>query len=192
MPTTAPRTRAAVTQLLAAWNAGDEHARDRLIPIVYADLRRMARRYMRRERDGHTLQPTELVHEAFMRLVDSGADWQGRAHFFAVAAQVMRRILVDHARTRQAAKRGSGAPALVLEDVAAPIHSDVDLLALDDALRLLGDLDPRQCQVVELRFFGGLSVEETAEVLGISTATVKREWQMAKAWLYRQLAATTP
>jgi RNA polymerase sigma factor (TIGR02999 family) len=187
--TPAPDPRAAVTQLLAAWNGGDSRARDRLIPIVYADLRRMARRYMRRERDGHSLQPTELVHEAFLRLVDSGTDWQGRGHFFAVAAQVMRRILVDHARTRQASKRGSGVAMIALEDLSVPIRADLDLVALDDALRTLGALDPRQCQVVELRFFGGLSVEETAEVLGISTATVKREWQLAKAWLYRELGA---
>lgn len=178
--------------LLRAWSDGDQHALDRLTPIVYGELRRLARRYLRRERPGHSLQTTAVVNEAWIRLVDyERMQWQNRAHFFAVSAQLIRRILVDHAR-RHNLKRGGGVQHVSL-DAAAIVGGDrdADLVALDDALNLLAGLDPRKVQVVEMRFFGGLSVEETAEVLKVSPVTVKREWRAAKAWLYRELTGGT-
>jgi RNA polymerase sigma factor (TIGR02999 family) len=179
----------AVTRLLLAWSGGDAGARDALLPLVYHELRRVARQHLRHERPGHTLQPTALVHEAYMKLVDlRRLRWQGRAHFFAVAARLMRRILVDHARGRAAAKRGGGRRMIALQGLGeASPEPELDVVALDEALARLAALDPRQERIVELRFFAGLDVEETARVLGISPATVKREWRTAKAWLYREL-----
>ncbi len=179
---------AAVSGLLRAWSEGDRAALDRLTPIVYDELRRLASRYMKGERTGHSLQTTALVNEAYMRLVDyKSMQWQNRAHFFAVSAQLMRRILVDHAR-RHNLKRGGGVQHVSLEDTAV-VGGDraADLGALDDALHALAQIDPRKVQVVEMRFFGGLSVEETAEVLKVSPVTVMRDWSTAKAWLYREL-----
>jgi RNA polymerase sigma factor (TIGR02999 family) len=167
---------------------------DRLIPLVYDELRLIAGRFLRHERPSHTLQSTALVHEAFLRLVDqTRTDWQSRAHFFGVAATVIRNILVDHARARQAAKRGGPMPALSLDDaVAFPKDRDLELIAVDDALLSLSRFDPQQSRIVELRFFAGLSIEETAEVLRISTSTVKRDWILAKAWIYHTLSNTGP
>ena len=184
-----------VTQLLLAWGAGDQAAGDRLLAAVYTELRRQAARAMRRESSEHTLQTTALVHEAYLRLVDQRrVVWQNRAHFFGVAAQLMRRILVDHARERRAAKRGGGARPLTLGDVddaAAPAaDAGADVLALHEALERLAALDPEQARLVELRYFAGLSIEETAEALGVSPATVKREWAIARAWLRRELIAS--
>jgi RNA polymerase sigma factor (TIGR02999 family) len=178
-----------VTGLLQAWGGGDPAALDQLVPIVYDELHRQAQRYLRRENPGHTLQTTALVHEAYLRLVDQReARWQNRAQFFGVAAQAMRRILVDHARRHQAAKRGGSAVPVPLEEgEVAAAGSDVDLVALDDALTRLAALDPQQARVVELRYFTGLGIAETAEALRISPATVKREWAMARAWLKREL-----
>jgi RNA polymerase sigma-70 factor (ECF subfamily) len=178
-----------VSTLLRAWSDGDQSALERLTPIVYDGLRRLARRYMRRERPGHSLQTTALVNEAYMRLVDyERMKWQDRAHFFAVSAQLMRRILVEHAR-RHNLKRGGGVPHVPLEEAAVVGGGqDADLVALDDAMNALARIDPRKVQVVEMRFFGGLSVEETAEVLKVSPITVKRDWSTAKLWLYRELA----
>ncbi len=178
-----------VSQLLLAWRNGDQQALDQLMPLVYDELRRLAAAYLRREHPGHTLQTTALVHEAYLRLVDqTHADWQNRAQFFGVAAQLMRRILVDHARTQHAAKRGSGALKLSLNEAAGKTKEKAaEVVALDDALAELAALDPQQSRLVELRYFAGLSIVETAEVLGISPATVKREWNTAKAWLYNQL-----
>jgi RNA polymerase sigma factor (TIGR02999 family) len=176
------------SQLLRAWSGGDQRALDRLTPIVYEELRRLAHYYMERERANHTLQTTALVNEAYIRLVDyKRMQWQDRAHFFAVAAQVMRRILVDHARSHNL-KRGAGVLHVHLDDVAV-LDTDRtgDMVALDDALTALGRLDPRKVQIIEMRFFGGLSVEETAEVLNVSPATVRRDWSIAKFWLYREL-----
>jgi RNA polymerase sigma factor (TIGR02999 family) len=181
-----------VSSLLLAWSEGDQSALDRLIPIVYAEMHRLARRYMKRERPGHSLQTTALVNEAYMRLVDyERMQWQNRAHFFAVSAQLMRRILVEHAR-RHNLKRGGGVPHVSLEEVAV-VGGDraADLVALDDAMNALARLDSRKVQVVEMRFFGGLSVEETAEVLKVSPITVLRDWSTAKAWLYRELTDRT-
>lgn len=177
-----------VTRLLLDWSQGDQTAFDLLMPLVYDELRALADRSLRRERSGHTLQGTALVHEAYLRLIDQRrVRWQDRAHFFAVAAQVMRRILVDHARRHGAAKRGGGTPTLPLGDVAASMPvPDIDLLALDQMLDRLAALDVRQSRIVELRFFGGLTVEETAEALRLSPSTVKNEWSMARAWLYRE------
>jgi RNA polymerase sigma-70 factor (ECF subfamily) len=178
-----------VSKLLLAWSDGDRSALDKLTPIVYDELHRLARRHMRRERPGHSLQTTALVNEAYMRLVDySHMQWQNRAHFFAVSAQLMRRILVEHAR-RHNLKRGGGVQHVSLEDTAL-VGGDraADLVALDDAMNELGRLDPRKVQVVEMRFFGGLSVEETAEVLKVSPVTVRRDWRTARAWLYRELS----
>lgn len=176
-----------VSQLLVAWTAGDNGALDRLTPIVYDELRRLARRHMRRERAGHTLQTTELVHEAYTRLVDyNRMQWQSRAHFFAVAAQLMRRILVDHAR-RHNVKRGAGFRHLTLDESVLADANDPDLVALDEAMSALGKLDVRKVKVVEMRYFGGLSVEEIAEVLKVSAVTVKRDWRSAKLWLFREL-----
>ncbi len=181
-----------ISGLLRAWGDGDRGALDQLTPIVYDELRRLASHYMRGERPGHSLQATALVNEAYMRLVDyKGMQWQNRAHFFAVSAQLMRRILVDHAR-RHNMKRGGGVQHVSLDETAI-VGGDraADLVALDDALDALARLDSRKVQVVELRFFGGLSVEETAEVLKVSSVTVMRDWSTAKAWLYRELSGTT-
>lgn len=180
-----------VAVLLRAWSGGDSKALDKLTPIVYDELRRLARHYLRGERPDHSLQTTALVHEAYLRLVDhTRMEWQDRAHFFAVSARVMRRILVDHARRRNA-KRGRGLRRVALEE-ATMVGGErpTDLAALDDALTSLAERDPRKAQVVEMRFFGGLSVDESAEVLGVSSVTVMREWRTAKAWLYRELASS--
>ena len=178
-----------VTQLLLGWGKGDKEALDQLLPLVYDELRRQAARYLRRERAGHTLQTTALIHEAYIRLVDQKrVHWQNRAHFFGIAAQLMRRILVDHARAKKRVKRGGSDVRVSLAESALTVKNrDLDVLALDQALDRLAQVDEQQARVVELRFFSGLSVEETAEVLKISTATVKREWSMAKAWLHREI-----
>jgi RNA polymerase sigma-70 factor (ECF subfamily) len=179
-----------VTQLLLAWSQGDEAALDRLIPVVYRELRRLAHRHMRGERPGHSLQTTALVHEAYQRLVDTPhVHWQDRTHFFAVCAQLMRRILVDFARSRRYQKRGGGLRLVSLDEaMAAPLERSRDLVALDEALTALAAIDPRKAKVVELRFFGGLTAEETAEVLGVSPDTVLRDWKMAKVWLLNELS----
>ena len=179
-----------VTQLLIDWSKGDQAALDRLMPLVYSELRRLAANYLRRERQGHTLQPTALVNEAYLRLVDQkNAKWQNRAQFFGISAQLMRRILVDHARGRQAAKRGGSEQQRLSITSAEKVLKDsgIDLLALNEALDELAKMDPQQSRIVELKFFGGLSIEETAEVLGVGHATVERDWKMARAWLRRQL-----
>ena len=178
-----------VTRLLSDWSNGDRRALDELLPLVYDELRHLANAYLKRERDGHTLQSTALVHEAFLRLVNQhDVQWQGRAHFFGIAAQMIRRILVDHARAQRAAKRGAGAVRIDLgEELAVAQQRDLDLIVLDDALERLASMDERQSRIVELRFFAGLSVEDTADVMGISTATVKREWSSARAWLFREV-----
>ena len=178
-----------VTQWLLEWSGGDQGALDHLIPAVYDELHRVAAAYLRREPAGHTLQPTALVHEAYLRLVDeSRVDWHSRAHFFGAAARLMRQILVDHVRRRHAAKRGGGAFKVTIDEASASYAPpDLDLLALDSALTELAALDPQQSRVVEMRFFGGLSIEETAEVLAVSPATVKRDWTTAKAFLRRRL-----
>ena len=181
-----------VSGLLRAWSDGDRDALDRLTPIVYAELHRLARQYMKRERPGHSLQATALVNEAYMRLVDyKGMHWQNRAHFFAVSAQLMRRILVEHAR-RHNLKRGGNVAHVSLEDaVIVGGDRDANLVLLDEAMNNLAQFDSRKAQVVEMRFFGGLSVDETAEVLKVSPVTVMRDWSTAKAWLYRELAGGT-
>jgi RNA polymerase sigma-70 factor, ECF subfamily len=178
-----------VTNLLIQLKNGNRDAEPRLVPLVYAELRRLAGHYMRGERPGHTLQATALVHEAYLRLVgQKEISWQNRAHFFGVAANLMRRILVDHARAKQAKKRGGSGQKLSLDEaVLVKPEAPEQFLALDEALERLAKRDPRQSRIVELRFFGGLSEEETAEVLGISTRTVKRDWSVARAWLYQQL-----
>jgi RNA polymerase sigma factor (TIGR02999 family) len=187
---TASEVSTEVTQLLLDWEAGDQEAMESLIPLVYEDLHLRARGFLRRERAGHTLQPTALVNEAYLRLVDQKrVRWHNRAQFFGVAAKMMRRILVDHARKRHAAKRGDGLSVLPLDEAAAsPYQRDADLVALDDALQILADLDVRACRVVELRFFGGLSIDEAAQVLEVSPATVKNDWSKARAWLYREVS----
>jgi RNA polymerase sigma-70 factor, ECF subfamily len=181
----------AVTELLRAWSDGDESALERLLPLVEAELHRLARGYMARERGGHTLQPTALVNEAFLRLIDARhVRWQDRAHFLGIAARLMRRVLVDHARSRGYQKRGGGAVRVTLTEalaVAPEPALDLDLAALDRALDELAADDARKARVIELRFFGGLSVEETAEVLHLSTDTIKRDWRLAKLWLLRAL-----
>jgi RNA polymerase sigma factor (TIGR02999 family) len=179
-----------VTQLLLAWNRGDRGALDQLIPLVYDELRRAAKRYMRRERTGHTLQTTALVNEVYMRLIDAeSVRWQDRAHFFAIAAQLMRRVLVEFARRRQQQKRGGDLQQVTLDEaLMVADNRSLDLVALDDALNALASLDQRQSQVVEMRFFGGLSEDEIAEVLGVSPRTVRNDWSMAKAWLLRELS----
>lgn len=190
MPTVAPvkRARRSVTALLSAWSDGDESALNELMPIVHGELRALARRFMRGERNDHTLQTTALVNEAYVRLVDlSRVRWQNRAHFFAMSARLMRRILVDHARSRAYQKRGGGARRISLHESMVAIGHDPDLIALDDALDALAAIDPRKSQVVELRFFAGLSVEETAEALHVSPETVGRDWRFAKTWLLREL-----
>jgi RNA polymerase sigma-70 factor (ECF subfamily) len=178
-----------ITHLLNEWSDGDERALDRLTPLVYAELRQQAARYLRRERPGHSLQTTALINEAYLRLIDAkDVRWQSRAHFFAIAANLMRRILVDHARRRYAENRGGSQIQLTISDVdAAAKETDVDVLAIDEALDRLAALDPQQAQIVELRFFSGLSVEETAAALGISPKTVKRDWSVARAWLRREI-----
>jgi len=178
-----------VTQLLAQWRNGDRDSLDRLMPLVYQELRLIASRFLRHERPGHTLQSTALVNEAFLRLVNQqDVQWRNRAHFFGIAAQMIRRILVDHARAAQADKRGAGAVRIELEDhLAVSSQSELDLVGLDECLQKLAALDERQARIVELRFFTGLSVEETAEVMQVSTATVKREWSSARAWLFREM-----
>jgi RNA polymerase sigma factor (TIGR02999 family) len=189
----AARSAADVTGLLRAWAAGEPGAVDALFPAVYEELRRQARRAMRRESEAHTLQPTALVHEVYLRLVDQRqARWESRSQFFAVAAQAMRRVLVDHARTRRRAKRGSGRTPLALEQVdvaelAPDAGADIDVLDLDEALTRFAVVDPRKARLVELRYFGGLSIPEAAAVLGVSAATVTREWAVARAWLRREL-----
>jgi RNA polymerase sigma factor (TIGR02999 family) len=178
-----------ITRLLADWSKGDGQALEKLTPLVYDELRRLAGRYLRRERPGHTLQSTALVHEAYLRLIgQSSVRWQNRAHFFGIAAGMIRRILVDYARARGAEKRGAAVEKLSLDDaVVLPSGRDLDLVALDDALEDLARMDARQARVVELRFFAGLTLEETAEVLQMSLATAKRDWVSAKAWLSREL-----
>jgi RNA polymerase sigma factor (TIGR02999 family) len=181
-----------VSQLLRAWSDGDQTALDKLMPLVYEELRRMAKRHMDRQGPGHTLQTTALIHEAYLRLVDQKETrWQNRAHFFAVAATAMRHILVDYARTRQAAKRGGEAVVVSLDEAAvASDERAAEMAALDDALEGLAAFDRRKCRVVELRYFGGLSVEETAEVLKVSRETVARDWRLARTWLLRELSKT--
>jgi RNA polymerase sigma factor (TIGR02999 family) len=179
-----------VTQLLLAWSQGDEGALEKLVPLVYAELRRLAHRYMRQERPGHTLQTTALIHEAYQRLIDTPQpSWQDRTHFFAVCARLMRRILVDFARARGYQKRGGGARVIHFEEGLVPAGvRGRDWVALDEALKALLSIDERKSRVVELRFFGGLTTEETAEVLKVSSDTVQRDWKIAKAWLLRELA----
>ena len=176
-----------VTTLLQAWSEGNAAARDRLMPYVYAELRRRAAGQLRRERRGHTLRPTDLVHETYLRLIEQNPAWQNREQFFAVASTLMRRILVDHARHRAAAKRGGGLRVTLDEGAAAAPVAEPDLLDLDAALDELSQLDARQASLVELRFFGGLEIAEAARALGVSLATANRDWAMAKAWLYRRL-----
>jgi len=180
-----------VTQLLVAWGGGDQAARDELMPLVYEELRRLAHQCMSRERPGHTLQTSALVNEAYLRLVDQkNVRWQDRAHFFGIAARLMRQVLVDYARKRRYAKRGGDARRVPLDE--AMIVSEeraADVVSLDDALKSLAEIDPRQSQIVELRFFGGLSIEETAEVLAVSPGTVMRDWTLAKAWLRRAVTS---
>jgi RNA polymerase sigma factor (TIGR02999 family) len=181
-----------ITRLLHEWRGGDKQALERLIPLVHAELHTLASRYLSHERRDHTLQTTALVNEAYLKLAGQrNVDWQNRAHFFGIAAQLMRRILVDHARRDRRVKRGAGAPHVPLEDFDPPGPADAvdpaDAYTLDRALSRLEAFDPQQGRVVELRYFGGMTIEETAEVLGISTATVKREWAVARAWLYREI-----
>ena len=177
-----------VTQLLIDWSKGDKAALDKLVPYVYDELRRLARHYMRRERAGHTLQTSALINEAYLRLVDQSVAWQNRAHFFGIAARLMRQILVDHARAHQYAKRGGGAQKVSLDEAANLAQGRAaEIVALDEALESLTAIDPQQGRIVELRFFGGLTIEETSEVLGISHATVERDWSVARAWLRRQM-----
>ncbi len=188
-----------VTGLLMAWSSGDERAQDKLMPLVYEELQQIASRYLRREYVGHTMQTVDLANEAYMKLVDQNqVDWKNRAHFFGIAANIMRRILIDQARSRQAVKRGGEVKKFSLDHEAVQLsyvgfseEPNFDLLDLDDALKELAEFDPRQGKLVELRFFGGLSIAETGEVLEISPATVKREWNVAKAWLKRRLSQHT-
>ncbi|MBA3713841.1 MAG: sigma-70 family RNA polymerase sigma factor [Pyrinomonadaceae bacterium] len=182
-----------VTCILQEWGAGNRDAHERLMPLVYGELRRLARQYLYKERSGHTLQPTALVHEAYLRLIDqTRVTWQNRAHFYGVAAQLMRRILVDHARAHTAEKRGGDMTRFTLDE--AQLHpqqqKSVDLLALDEALQRLAKIDERKSRVVEMRFFGGLKEDEIAVCLNVSTKTVMREWKIAKLWLYRELTTT--
>jgi RNA polymerase sigma factor (TIGR02999 family) len=179
-----------VTQLLVAWGNGDQAARDQLMPLVYTELHRLAHRHIKKERPGHTLQTSALVNEAFLRLVDQrDVHWQSRAHFFGIAAQMMRRILVDYARSRRFAKRGGAARQVSLdEELLVTKQRNEDVVGLDDALTELATVDERKSKVVELKFFGGLSIEETAEVLGVSSGTVMRDWTLAKAWLRRAMS----
>ncbi|HVU45110.1 MAG TPA: sigma-70 family RNA polymerase sigma factor [Terracidiphilus sp.] len=181
-----------VTVLLGRWRSGDNEALQALIPLVYDEMRRLAHRYLRRERPGHTLQSTALVHEAFVRLTgNTPPQWEDRAHFFGITAHLMRQILVEYARNRNAGKRGGAAVKLSIDSVEeCAIKPDLDIVALDDALKDLAKIDPQQSRVVELRFFSGLSIEDTAEVMGISVSTVKRDWNTARVWLFRELDRT--
>ena len=185
-----PRQEHEITQLLAEWRDGNQAALDDLYPLVYDELHRLARRYMSKERKGHTLQTTALINEAYVRLVDQrNVQWANRSHFFAISAQIMRRILIDHARRQAYAKRGGGARQVSLEETAVFVQDNLsEFLRLDEALKSLAELDPRRSQVVELKYFGGLNNDEIAGVLKISKNTVIRDWNMARAWLYRQLA----
>jgi RNA polymerase sigma-70 factor (ECF subfamily) len=185
-----PRQEHEITQLLAEWRDGNQAALDELYPLVYDELHRLARRYMSKERKDHTLQTTALINEAYVRLVDQrNVQWANRSHFFAISAQIMRRILIDHARRQAYAKRGGGARQVSLEETATMVHGDPsEFLRLDEALKSLAELDPRRSQVVELKYFGGLNNDEIAGVLKISKNTVIRDWNMARAWLYGQLA----
>ena len=178
-----------VTSLLLDWNSGNHASRDSLLDLVYHELRQLARRYMKAEKPGHTLQPTALVHEAYFRLIDqSRVNWQNRAQFFGIASQIIRRVLVDHARSRDRLKRGGDALKVTWTgNVEVKTPEGLDVVVLDDALQRLATLDPQQSRIIELRFFGGLSIEETGEALNLSPATVKREWAMARAWLYREI-----
>jgi RNA polymerase sigma factor (TIGR02999 family) len=189
-----PRQEHEITQLLAAWRDGNQAALDELYPLVYDELHRLARRYMSRERKGHTLQTTALINEAYVRLVDQrNVQWANRSHFFAISAQIMRRILIDHARRHAYAKRGGGARQVSLDETATMAQGDFsEFIRLDEALKSLAELDPRRSQVVELRYFGGLNNEEIAGVLKISENTVIRDWNMARAWLHSQLAGGAP
>ena len=184
-------TQTQITQLLKQWNGGDQQALETLMPLVYSELKRLAGSYLRRERPDHTLQSAALVNEAYLRLVNQNeVQWQNKAHFFGIAAQMMRRILVDHARNHKAAKRGAGMPLLELDEaVAQAQNQSINLRGLDEALERLAKIDEQQSKIVELRFFGGLSIEDTSMVLGISAATVKRDWAAARAWLYREVSA---
>lgn len=180
-----------ITQMLKEWSEGNRQVLDHLMPLVYEELRRQASRYLRKERDGHTLQTTALIHEAYLKLIDQNqVKWQNRSHFFAIAAQAMRRILVDYARERHREKRGGAAENLPIEEAAFVVSTEksVDLVALDEALTRLAEFDERQARVVELRYFSGLSIDETAEVLDISNVTVRRDWNLAKAWLHQQIS----
>jgi len=178
-----------VTRLLLEWGDGNQQALEALVPLIYKELRNLAHNFLYRERPGHTLQTTALVHEAYLKLIDQNdARWQNRAHFFAIAAQAMRRILIDSARKHAAAKRGGPQAELSLDEVAdIALEPDINLLKLDEALNELAKIDPRQSRIVELRYFGGLTIEETAEVTSVSPATVKREWMMARAWLHQEI-----
>ncbi|HEX8249707.1 MAG TPA: sigma-70 family RNA polymerase sigma factor [Pyrinomonadaceae bacterium] len=180
-----------ITQLLKKWSEGNQEVLDKLMPLVYEELRRQASRYLRRERSNHTLQTTALIHEAYLKLIDQNqVEWQNRTHFFAIAAQAMRRILVDYARERNREKRGGAAENLPIEEAAFVVSEEknVDLVALDEALNRLAEFDERQARVVELRYFSGLSIDETADILGVSNVTVRRDWNMAKAWLHQQIS----
>jgi RNA polymerase sigma-70 factor, ECF subfamily len=178
-----------ITKLLQAWSGGDRSALDKLTPLVYEELRRLAHRHLRRERKDLTLQTSAMVNEAYLRLIDwQNVKWENRAHFFGAAAKIMRHILVDLARSRRNAKRGGNAIRVSLSAADVLDRREADLVALDEALDLLGKLNPRQCEVVEMRFFGGLSIDETAEVLRVSRGTVRRDWTIARAWLYRELS----
>ena len=178
-----------VTRLLLEWGDGNQQALEALVPLIYKELRNLAHNFLYRERPGHTLQTTALVHEAYLKLIDQNdARWQNRAHFFAIAAQAMRRILIDSARKHAAAKRGGPQAELSLDEVTdIALEPDINLLKLDEALNELAKIDPRQSRIVELRYFGGLTIEETAEVISVSPATVKREWMMARAWLHQEI-----
>ena len=180
-----------ITRMLREWSEGNQQVLDQLMPLVYEELRRQASRYLRRERKGHTLQTTALIHEAYIKLIDQkNVEWQNRSHFFAIAAQAMRRILVDYARERHREKRGGAAENLPIEEALSIVSQgkSVDLVALDEALTRLAEFDARQARVVELRYFSGLSIDETAGVLGVSNVTVRRDWNMAKAWLHQQIS----
>ncbi|MDX6384259.1 MAG: hypothetical protein QOK48_1832 [Blastocatellia bacterium] len=177
-----------VTQMLVAWGEGDEAARDALIPVVYDQLRRIARHHLRRERPGHSLQTTALINEAYLKLVEQSVSWQSRNHFFGIAARLMRQVLVDHARSRQRLKRGGNPQQISLTAAEDEQEQSADLLALNDALETLAEVDPQRSQIVELRFFGGLTIEETAQAMRVSTPTVERGWRAARAWLQTELA----
>ena len=193
-PVMGTQSPSSITHLLKAWGEGSNGAFEKLVPLVDAELRRLARRYMRGERAGHTLQPTALINEVYLRLIDWGSiSWQDRAHFFGLSARLMRRTLVDHARRQRTGKRGGGALTVAFDEGAVVPHQPTtDLVAIDEALNALATVDARKSQIVELRFFGGLTVEETAEVLKVSPRTVKREWNLARAWLYCELNPERP